>query len=214
MQKCILTWDRHLPGYRRTEWGVNNYDVNKHPFTKRAFKDKKWAFLSDFIRLDVLYQYGGVYMDTDIEVVKSFDPLLDDGLFIGMETNTSACPSVIGVIPKHWLIKEVLDEYNTLDGYLPIPRIFTKVLSKYTDIPTSDKIQKFDDVTIYPREYFYPFLYDEKFTPKCVTANTYAIHWWNNSWGDKHKKILSKLGLLVPAAKIKGSVRSILLKFR
>jgi mannosyltransferase OCH1-like enzyme len=205
MQKCVASWEKFLPEYTQKEWGVDNYDVNKTSFTKKAFAEKKWAFLSDYIRLDILYQYGGVYVDTDIQALKSFDNLLDHGVFVGMESDTHANPSIIGAQKNHWLIKEVLDEYDTMEEYTAIPIILTKVLNRYTSL--ENKLITYEDITIYPKEYFYPFGFEEKFTSKCVTPKTYTIHWWNHSWSSKKARFLKKVGLLHLAVRLKKIFR-------
>lgn len=206
MKKCLKSWDIYLPEYKQFEWGINNYDVNKHPFTTKAFAEKKWAFLSDYIRLDMLFQHGGVYMDTDIEVIKPLDNLLHAGVVLGMESGTHVNPSIFAARPRHWFIKEVMDEYSVLDEYIPVPVIMTKVLNRYVK-ELRNEYREYKDIIIYPTEYFYPFGFNEKFTPNCITKNTYTIHWWNYSWGDGKVKILKRLGLLSIAIRIKNWIK-------
>jgi len=194
IQKCLLSWQEHLPEYEIIEWNEANYDVQKNPITARAFADKKWAFLSDYARLDVLYEYGGVYLDTDIEIVKSLDIFMNHGVFLGMESKEHANASILGSIPEHWFIKEVLDSYQADQEYTTIPIKVTRVLKRYISI--EDTYSNFDDVAVYPHEYFYPFGFTEKFTTECLTENTHAIHWWDHSWGSKKAKWLKRFGLL------------------
>lgn len=200
--KCLASWQQHLPDYQIIEWNETNYDVSKSPFTKKAFSEQRWAFLSDYARLDILNQYGGVYLDTDMEVLKPLDALLYTGVFIGMESDTHVNGSIIGSIPNHWLVQEILSEYNELNKYKTIPVIMTEVLSWHTTL--TNTLTQYKDVTVYPTEYFYPFGFGETFGQECITEHTHAIHWWNHSWSSKKARILKKLGLLNLAIKIKN----------
>lgn len=204
IQNCITSWQKKLSNYEIIEWNEKNYDINKSVFTQKAFAEKKWAFLSDYARLDVLYQHGGIYLDTDMEVLKPLDIFLKQGLFLGMESPTHINGSIIGSQPGHWLLREILDEYNTLQTYETIPTIITRVLERY--ITTNNHVQTYQDITIYPNEYFYPFGFGENFSPACITENTYTIHWWDHSWGSIKARLLRKLGLLKTARWVKNKL--------
>ena len=117
LEKCIASWRISLPDYEIIEWNETNYDVNKNPFTHKAFTEKRWAFLSDFARLDVLNQHGGIYLDTDMEVLKSLTNFLDIGFFAGMESATHLNGSIIGCVPEHWLTKEIITAYEQLTEF-------------------------------------------------------------------------------------------------
>lgn len=199
--KCIASWQEFLPDYNIIEWNESNYDVTAHPYTKKAYEDKKWAFLSDFARLDVLTKEGGLYLDTDMEVVKSFDQLPQDELFVGMESDVHINGSIIGATPNHWFLKETLEEYRVPGTYESIPTIMTRVIERYAQLQNSEQTVR--GVHIYPTEYFYPFPFGGTFHPSCITPNTYSIHWWNHSWGSKKATVLKKLGLLNIALKMK-----------
>ena len=86
-EKCIASWKKHCPGYEITEWNESNFDISAYPYAEYCLKNRKWAFLSDFVRLDVVNRYGGIYFDTDVEAVRSFDPLLEYGAFYGFEND-------------------------------------------------------------------------------------------------------------------------------
>jgi len=206
IKKCIKSWNEKLPDYEIIEWNENNFNVHEHPFTKKAYNEKKWAFLSDFIRLYVIYKHGGIYLDTDVEILKSFDPLLENNFFIGIEMDKIINVAVLGANNKHWLVKEILNEYEDLTEYEPIPKIATRVISKHIEITGNKQIISNGDI-IFPPEYFYPFSYEEKFSPECITENTYCIHWWADSWGSKKIKILKKIGLLKTAVKVKKFIK-------
>ncbi|MFN3188084.1 MAG: glycosyltransferase [Candidatus Paceibacteria bacterium] len=194
VQNCIRSWHHHLADYTITEWNEKNYDVNRSNFSKKAFREKKWAFLSDYARLDVLHENGGIYLDTDMEILKSLNNLLDCTLFIGMESETHVNGSIIGSIAGHWFLEEMLNEYDKLETYETIPVIMTRVLSRH--LLLKNIIQQRFDISIYPTEYFYPFGFNEKFSKKKITLNTYSIHWWNHSWSSHTVKVLKKLNLL------------------
>lgn len=199
---CLDSWKKHLPEYEIIEWNEKNFDVQKYPFTQKAFIEKKWAFLSDFVRLKVLYEHGGIYLDTDMEVLKSLDNFLEHGLFLGMESSDKVNASIVGSKAQHWLLKEVLKEYENQTEYIAIPIIVTRVLERYLSIKNSR--QTHDDIVIYPTPFFYPLSFGEKFNKKMITNETYTIHWWNYSWGSWKSKLLKKLGLFNFIMKLKN----------
>ena len=85
IKQCMKTWGKHLEGYEVIEWNENNFDIDSHPFVKAAYKAKKWAYVSDYIRAYVIYKYGGIYLDTDILVLDNFDRFLNNRAFVGFE---------------------------------------------------------------------------------------------------------------------------------
>lgn len=201
--RCINSWQTYLPDYQLKEWNETNYDVLKNDFTTQAYHDKKWAFLSDYARIDILNQYGGIYLDTDMEVIKPLDKFLGCNLFIGMESNTHVNGSIIGSIKDHWYLKAILNAYHTLAKYEPIPVLMTDILTKEGYLLSNIHQQQLD-IDIFPTEYFYPFPFGTTFSKKCLTENTHTIHWWNHSWGSKKARILKKFGLLKPALWLKS----------
>jgi len=205
IRNCIASWKKYLPDYEIIEWNEDSYNIEKNEFTEKAFTEKKWAFLSDYARLDVLNEYGGIYLDTDMEVLKPLDDLLENKLFMGMESEEHVNGSIIGSESQNWYIKEVLAEYNLLEQYETIPKIMTRVLNRHCMVKNIEMHCR--DLHIYPTEYFYPFGFEQNFTADCVTENTYTIHWWSNSWGDTHLKVLRKLGLLKIAVTIKKKLK-------
>lgn len=115
-QKCIKSWKKFFPDYEIKEWNESNFDVNMIPYTKAAYEAKKYAFVSDFARFWVLYHHGGVYFDTDVEVIRNMDDLLAKGNFMGCEVdsieNYSVAPGLgLAVEPQHSLYKEIIEEY-------------------------------------------------------------------------------------------------------
>ena len=114
--KCIKTWKR-LKGYEIIEWNEENFDIDSHPFVKEAYKNKKWAFVSDYVRAWAIYNYGGIYLDTDVYVIRTLDDLLDNKAFVGYESPDYPFTAVFGAEKKHPFIKNILDYYDSLDSY-------------------------------------------------------------------------------------------------
>lgn len=179
---CINSWKIHLPDYKITEWNESNSSL-AGTFSKKALKYKKWAFLSDYVRLKALYEHGGIYMDTDMLVVKPFDPLLEQPCFLGYQGNGQINGSIIGCVKGNAFIKACLNKYEHMEFdemrlmSMAIPVIITDVYQNF---------HKKHEVTIYPYTYFYPYLFDESLAGKnyleTVKPETYAIHLWNASW--------------------------------
>lgn len=191
---CIASWKKFLPDYEIKEWNEDNYDVNKCQFMVEAYKEKKWAFVSDYCRIDVVNQYGGVYLDTDVEVIKSFDPLLKEKFFCGFE---GVEPEVMrkkvafglgfGSEANHPVLKEILDFYESLSFHdnkqslsqIVCPVIQTEALCKFGLTPNG-KTQKTEDWIAYSEEYFCPINYCTHQTN--ITSNTYSIHHYSATW--------------------------------
>ena len=117
IKRCMKTWKKHLKDYKIIEWNESNFDINSHPFVKKAYEAKKWAFVSDYIRAYVLYNYGGIYIDTDILVLDNFDKLLNNKAFVGFENNEHPFTATFGCIKNHPLLKDILDYYDNLKDY-------------------------------------------------------------------------------------------------
>ena len=114
IEKCMKTWIKHLKDYKIIEWNEDNFDINSHPFVKYAYENKKWAFVSDYVRFYAIYNYGGVYFDTDIVMVQNIDDLLDNEAFVGYESDDYPFTAVFGCKPKHEFAKRILDYYDNL----------------------------------------------------------------------------------------------------
>lgn len=195
-QKCIASWRKYLPDYEIVEWNEDNFDVNSIPYTMQAYQAKKYAFVSDYARFKILYEHGGLYFDTDVEVIRPMDDIIARGPFMGFEINP--CPQrpcgavapglCLGAIAEMTLYKSILDYYRTLDFINAdgshnttdaVVNITTRELIK---VGLEDKagIQKVADITIYPAEYFNPF--DDATGRLNKTNNTYTIHWYSKTW--------------------------------
>lgn len=194
IERCILSWEKNLPDWEIIEWNEENFDIEQHPFTKKAYAEKKWAFLSDYIRMKVLYEYGGIYLDTDMEILKSLENFRKHQAFIGIELDTNAAAAIIGTTQHHWLPNEMLKRYDNQTNYEVITNMMTDILKNRKTL--IEDLQFIEDLAIYPREYFYPFSYLEKYSPECITPNTHTIHWWNHSWASNKVKFLKKTRLI------------------
>lgn len=207
-QKCIASWKKYLPDYEIKEWNENNFNLEICDYVKEAYDEKRWAFISDYVRFWALYNYGGLYFDTDVEVLKDMTEVIKDGPFMGCETDDKCAPGLgLGATPHMELFQEILDFYNKNHFKLPNGRINIKTVVGYTtDIlkkhgfVASNGIQQVLGVKIYPPEYFCPMSYNTgKIT---ITENTYTIHHYTASWKTDdqikiefvYKKVQSKLG--------------------
>ena len=189
IQKCIKSWKKYCPDYEIIEWNEDNFDISCNTFVKQAYECKKWAFVSDYARLWVLYNHGGIYLDTDVEIKKSFNDLIDDNAFVGFEREDRLGSGIIGANVKNNLIKEWMEHYNDLlyinDGKITKEPnvIYMTQLFEEKGLIVNDKYQKVAGFTVYPRTYFCPVAVDEKF--KHITDNTYTIHHFTSSWRSK-----------------------------
>lgn len=187
IEKCIKSWSENT-NYKIQEWNEDNFDVNKHNFTRAAYSLKKWAFVSDYARLEVLYQYGGIYLDTDMELFKSLDCFLDNKMFLGFMYDCNLSCGIIGVEPKNRVIKELLEIYDKLNvTNSPNNDLFTKYfLDK--GLKLNNRYQRIDEIVFYPKEYFNYKGFNKKYN--------YAIHHFEDSWKehniqrDRLKKVL------------------------
>ena len=196
--KCIESWRKFLPDYEIIEWNEQNYDVHKIPYISQAYDAKKYAFVSDYARFDILYEYGGIYFDTDVEVIKSMDKIIEQGAFAGVEFPGKLNAGLGLASPAASPIyKEILDSYRkstfvTEDGQNDLTTVVTRVsdIFKKYGFTDENKVQKIADVTIYPVEYFCPKNY--RTFEINITKNTYSIHHYDASWVSKfHKKYIT-----------------------
>lgn len=202
VRKCIATWHKHLSDYEFCLWNEEtcaNYAAEhnlpnpmEHPFVKGAYAAKKYAFVADYVRFWALYHCGGIYLDTDMYVLRSFGDLLDAKFFAAWENSKNDIVScgVIGCARAEICLKEILTKYDTLefdtdclDKFI-VPRIITPIVLKQ------------ENVAIFSYDYFYPLPYNERFVwrkMKYNTANTYAVHLWDISWGKWQAKLKDQM---------------------
>ena len=185
--KCIDTWRKYCPDFEIKEWNETNFDVNSTQYTAEAYRLGNFAFVSDVARLKALTEEGGIYFDTDVEVIKDFSPLLVNRAFLCFEGTQHIATSTMGCEPHHMLFEEFLDLYSeeellnadsTMNTDTNVLRL-TKLLQKY-GLSLTGMQQEIADVTIYPCDFFSPYDYVDGRLRK--TVNTYSIHWYSQSW--------------------------------
>lgn len=189
VKKCIKSWRDILKEYEIIEWNEETFDINCNEFVKQAYDLGKFAFVSDFVRVYVLYNYGGIYLDTDVEIYKEFtEDILSNESFFGFEEKNFIATSTIGARKGNKFIKQFLDLYDNKtflneDGSEDILTNVAIVsnLAKQIDIKLDGTYQKVEgSTTIYPQEYFSPYDYINCYSK--ATENTYTIHYYYKSW--------------------------------
>ena len=209
-QKCISSWHKFLPDYEIKEWNEDNFDVNIIPYTKQAYEAKKYAFVSDYARFWVLYHYGGLYFDTDVEAVKSFDDIVANGPFMGLEIDGTKEGTKIAINPGLGLGAEVgMPIYEKiLDGFEKMTFYDTNgKRNEYSMIPMvtdmfllegmkpNGQIQHLCDVDVYPECFFNPY---KGINGRLqLTSQTHSIHWYSASWMPPRSLWLIKLKRMI-----------------
>lgn len=190
--KYIEGWKKLCPDYKIIEWNEKNFNIQKYPYAREAYKEKKWAFVSDFVRFLVLEKYGGVYLDTDIELKKNLEILEKESAFVGYEVNGVAA-GIIGCEAGFPLVKNIAERYKTSSFYLDngkcnlltSPDYINEELEKFGFKRINEK-QNICGMTIFPSDWFYPYnLVDFQME---LTDNTVAIHHYDGSWLDEKDK--------------------------
>lgn len=218
--KCINSWKKFFPDYEIKEWNEDNFDVNMIPYTQEAYSVKKYAFVSDYARFWILYKYGGLYFDTDVEVIKPMDDIIERGPFMGIEvgaTNGSKAPLVapglgLGVNPGQGLYREILDYYCLLrfldsegnPNQVTVVKHTTDVLITH-GLQNTNEIQQVGGVWIYPRDYFNPL--NDNTGKLDITPNTRSIHWYTKTWLEKRNPVRTWLVRRVHRCFGDGSLR-------
>ncbi len=208
-EKCIASWKKFLPDYKIKEWNEDNFDVNAIPYTREAYEARKFAFVSDYARFKILHEHGGLYFDTDVEVIRPMEDIVARGPFMGCErdgggaTSPDVAPGLglgvnpglgLGVNPGLGLYGEILEMYDGLhfrrpDGSLNFKTVVdytTEILSRH-GIQNTKEIQKVAGVWIYPKEYFCPINYETKICD--ITVKTHSIHHYAASWHGRRQKL-------------------------
>ncbi len=213
LQKCMDSWQKMCPDYEIIQWNEDNYDVEKNEYMKEAYRAKKWGFVPDIARLDILYNHGGIYLDTDVELKRNLDELLYQEAFCSVEkwgsVNTGA---MSGTVKGHPMIKKILDyrineKFVYPDGSLNLNTCGfyeTKALMAAGLKPTNET-QVLGGMTVYSSEFFQP--YDYMSNETIMTENTFSIHHFNGGWLDeksvkereetvlRYKQMLKRMGL-------------------
>ncbi len=192
--KCIDSWKKYMPDYKIIEWNEENYDVHKAPYISEAYECRKWAFVSDYARFDVINQYGGIYFDTDVELLKTIpDEVLSHEAFTGFEYFGSVNPGLVyGASAGSMITKEILDKYHSLHFVQNGKMVLTTVNSVITEIlvpyglALNNKFQIVHGLAIYPSEYFCG--YDMLVSEVLITDKTISVHHYAGTWTKKTLK--------------------------
>ena len=202
--KCIESWKKFCPDYEIIEWNEDNLDISSHLYSKQAYEAKAWAFATDYFRLWIVYTYGGIYLDTDVQVIKPLEPLLKNKAFMGFENEEMLNTGLgFGAEAGSAFLAENMKAYENLkflnaDGTYnrtPAPEYSTEVAKRHGLTNDTGKIQTVLDLTCYPREYFAPKDY---FTGRLkVTKNTYSIHHYDSTWFTPEEQVQRRHDLTV-----------------
>lgn len=191
IQKCMKTWQKYLRDYEIIEWNEQNFDIDSHPFTKSAYAAKKWAYVSDYIRAYVLFEHGGIYLDTDNLVVSSLDDLLQNRAFVGFENPEYPYTACFGAEKGHPLLRAMLDYYEgrefEFDSEDPMKAVNTKIVSEILiqqfgcEVNNQEQILA-EDIHVYPD---YILCNPSKLSK--------TIHVFTGSWLDRKKPLAKKV---------------------
>lgn len=183
---CLNSWRRCLPDYEIIKWNEKNLEIDKicsdQRFLRTCMNLGLWAFASDYLRLYVLYHYGGIYLDTDVEVLRSFTPLLSNQMFLGFEENDYIGTAVIASEPGNKIIRRILDFYEqeiwNVD-FINNPIIFRYLMDREPEL--------FQSCIVYPQSYFSPYVPEKKYENTVEDEETYSIHWYTQNWNMSRK---------------------------
>lgn len=206
-EKCIESWKKYLPDYEIKRWDETNFDVNIIPYTQEAYQKGKYAFVSDYARFLIIYNCGGIYFDTDVEVIASLDKIIDEGAFLGVECQNldqiTVNPGLgFGAEPQNAAIGDVLKQYERShfindDGSLCYKNI-VEITSEYLltrGMVNTDKCQNCAGFMIYPVDYFCPISFETR--RLTITENTRTIHHFAESWVPRSTRIKNMIGRIL-----------------
>lgn len=212
-KRCIRSWEKYFPDYEIIRWDESNFNVNIIPYTQEAYKAKKYAFVSDYARFFILYHNGGIYFDTDVEIIRSFNDIIKEGPFMGVELPYKDSDNVydlglnpglgIGTQSYNVIFKEILEYYSKLKffdstGKLNLKTVgehVTSILEKH-GMKNLEDIQDIEGIKIYPTDFFCPKSpLDGKLR---ITNNTRSIHHFDSSWMTKSRKIKIRMSTKYP----------------
>ena len=196
-QKCIDSWKKYLPDYEFICWNETNFNLDEHLFAKQAYEKKKYAFVSDYVRIYALYNYGGIYFDTDYELLEPLEDLIvDKGLILGCENSHFIGTAIMIASSKHWVIKKMLNYYentqfildNNYTNEIPNTMLLTDIIEEYGFKRGEPWVYK--DIKVYHRNIFFPKKIDDKKFK--ISGETKGIHYFNGSWWSDKERARSK----------------------
>ena len=195
VQKCIESWRKYCPAYEIRRWNEDNFDTSCNQYCKTMAERKKWAFLSDYARLRIIYDHGGIYLDTDVELIRPMDTLIEKGAFMGFECSDLVATGLgFAAEKEHPFVKENMVYYETLTDFEQIqasPHITTMLMEQYGLVRDCRQTQKIAGMIVYASEFLCPK--NERTGLLNKTKNTYSIHhydasWFEESWKKSKKK--------------------------
>lgn len=196
VKKCMESWKKYCPEYELAEWNEDTFDIHKNAYTQWCYENRKYAFLSDYVRLLVVEEHGGIYLDTDVELLRPLDGLLENEAFFGFETDAYVNTGIgFGAQAHNPVMQKMVAEYDPLldgkHGTVGCPHLNTAALLEF-GLQQNGKMQKLGVATVYPSSYFNP--YDAPTGRLRKTEDTYSIHWYSALWLSKAKRIRMVIG--------------------
>lgn len=202
-KRCIESWKRFAPDYQIIEWNENNFEIdNSIPFVKKAYAEKAWAFVSDYVRLQVVYDNGGIYLDIDVELIRNIDFLLENSFYIGVQQDGKFCTTGLGFGAEkgNSIVKKMMDQYYELNFNInnvqnfACPILNNLVIEKM-GYSYTNSIWTFNRVTVYPCSFFDPIAPGKT---KDLTCNdTVSIHHYAASWLNKKNSYKRKIFIFI-----------------
>ena len=205
--KCIESWRKFFPDYEIKEWNEDNFDVNIIPYTAQAYERRKYAFVSDYARFWILYHHGGLYFDTDVEVIRSMDDIVERGPFMGIEVSeaarfgvnpglglgTTAGMELYRDVLEHYASERFVDDEGKITGGTVVSHTTSVLIAN--GLQVCDEMQQVAGVWIYPQDYFNPYRYTIDRLE--VTDRTRTIHWYGASWISPWGLLRLRVGTIV-----------------
>lgn len=187
---CIASWEKYLPDYEIIEWNESNFDIDQSRYCQEMYRSKRWAFVSDYARAKILYDHGGLYLDTDMLLLKPMDDISNHP-FVGLQNRPQEAVCVAGGIinlpPQHEYMNFVLKQLNLAEKEIiivdPLTNFFSKNIKNLKHLSGSREIH---GINVYDRSFFYPFYHDEPFRTE---NNSYSVHLWNASYLTKREVV-------------------------
>lgn len=195
-KKCMESWIRIHPDFQIMRWDESTFNIEDYPFCKEAYRQGKFAYVADVARLVALHKYGGIYLDTDVELLRPLSDLMNNQLVMGFETDNIIQTGLIASAPENSYIEKMLGYYKSKSGFdavdvaLPNSALFAEMFRK-EGIPLDNKEYRRSDLFLLPSEYFCPI--NQATWEIRATENSYCIHYLSGSWLDKKHRISRKI---------------------
>ena len=205
VRSCIDSWRTCCPDYEIVRWDEDSFDVDCHPFCRAAYANQKWAFVSDYARLKIIYEHGGIYLDTDVRLLRNLDGLLDSECWLGIEQSNKLCATGLGfgAVAQNETILKLMSEYDHVVfsteklSEIACPILNTRALQRMGYLYCDDVVD-LGDALIFPPKFFDPIAPGSS-TKNLMCSDTYSIHQYSNSWGSKNdvlrRKIIRVIGV-------------------